>query len=71
VLLDFDMPSGGAYRVATDIRESQPDVRIVALSADESPGAQLDMTRAGAVGHLGRDAADEELVRTVRSGFRY
>ena len=71
VLLDFDMPSGSSYRAATDIREAQPGVRIVAVSKDDSPGAQLDMSRAGAVGHLGPDAADEEIVRTVRSAFLY
>src|SRR5829696_3212989 len=71
VLLDFDLPAGASYRAATDIREAQPGVRIVALSADESPGAQLDMTRAGAVGYLSKGAADDEIVRTVRSAFLY
>jgi two-component system chemotaxis response regulator CheY len=71
VLLDFDMPASGGYRAATSIREAQPDVRIIAVSADESPGAQLDMTRAGAVGHLARGAAGEEIARTVRSAFRF
>ena len=46
-------------------------MRIVALSADGSPAAQLDMSRAGAVGHLGKDAAGEEIARIVRSAFLY
>jgi len=71
VLLDFDMPAGGSYRVATDIRDAQPSVRIIALSADDSPAAQLDMSRAGAVGHLGKDAAGDEIARTVRSAFLF
>ena len=71
VLLDFDMPAGGSYRVATDIRDTLPGVRIVALSADDGPGAQLDMSRAGAVGHLGKDATGEEIARIVRSAFLY
>ena len=71
VLLDFDMPAGGSYRVATDIRDTLPDVRIVALSAHDGPGAQLDMSRAGAVGHLGKDAAGEEIARIVRSAFLF
>ena len=71
VLLDFDMPAGASYRAATDIREALPGVRIVALSADESAAAQLDMSRAGAVGHLSKAAAEDEIARTVRSAFLY
>ena len=71
VLLDFDMPAGASYRVATDIRDALPAVRIVALSADESAAAQLDMSRAGAVGHMSKGAAADEIARTVRSAFLY
>ena len=71
VLLDFDMPGGGGVRAAVDIREALPGVRIVAFSADESPAAHLDMSRAGAVGYVVKGADDDELVRTVRSAFRW
>ena len=71
VLLDFDMPGGGGVRAAIDIRETLPGVRIVALSADDSASAQLDMSRAGAVGYLIKGAPDEEIVRTVRSAYRW
>ena len=56
VLLDVDMPGGGGARAAVEIREALPDVRIVAISADDSQGSQYDMMRAGAVGlhHEGR-----------------
>jgi diguanylate cyclase (GGDEF)-like protein len=71
VLLDFDMPGGGGVRAAIDIRETLPGVRIVALSADDSASAQLDMSRAGAVGYLVKGASDDEIVRTIRSAFRW
>ena len=71
VLLDFDMPGGGGVRAAVDIREALPGVRIVAYSADDSPAAQLDMSRAGAVGYVIKGTGDEELLRTVRSAFRW
>ena len=59
-------------RAALDIREALPGVRIVALSADDSQAAQLDMSRAGAVGYLLKGAAaDDEIVRVIRSAFRY
>ena len=67
VLLDFDTLGGAAQ----DIREAVPGARLVAISADDSPAAQLDMSRAGAVGNLLKDAPDEELVRVIRSAYRF
>ena len=67
VLLDVDMPGGGGARAAVEIREGLPEVRIVAISADDSQGTQYDMMRAGAVGlhHQGlagrRDPARDPL----------
>jgi PleD family two-component response regulator len=70
VLLDFDMPGGGVA-AATAIREASPTTRIVALSADSSPGAQYDMSRAGAVGYLVKGASDDEIVGVLRSSARW
>jgi len=71
VLLDFDMPGGGGVRAAIDIRETLPGVRIVAFSAGDTPSAQLDMSRAGAVGYLAKGADDAEIARTIRSAFTW
>ena len=57
VLLDFDMPGGGGVRAAIEIREGSPDVKLVALSADDSQAAQYDMSRAGAVGYVAQGRA--------------
>jgi diguanylate cyclase (GGDEF)-like protein len=71
VLLDVNMPGGGGLRAANEIREANPDVKIVALSADDSAGAQYDMTRAGAVGYVVKGSPDEEIVRVIRSSARW
>jgi DNA-binding NarL/FixJ family response regulator len=71
VLLDVGMPGGGGLRAANDIREANPEVKVVALSADDSAGAQYDMTRAGAVGFVVKGAPDEEIVRVIRSSARW
>jgi len=71
VLLDFDMPGGGGVRAAVEIREASPTTRIVALSADGSQGAMLDMSRAGAVGYVVKGSADDEIVRVIRSSARW
>jgi diguanylate cyclase (GGDEF)-like protein len=69
VVLDFGMPDG--HRAAAGIREACPTARVIALSADTSPAAQLDMTRAGAVGYLAKGAPAEEIERAIRSAARW
>jgi diguanylate cyclase (GGDEF)-like protein len=71
VLLDFNMPGGGGVRAATEIREANPHIRLVAVSADDSQGAQYDMSRAGAVGYVVKGSPDEEIVRVIRSSARW
>lgn len=71
VLLDVDMPGGGGVTAAQGIRDACPTSRIVALSADESMAAQLDMSRAGAVGYLIKGAPDAEIARVIRSAARW
>ena len=71
VLLDVDMPGGGGVRAAVEIREASPATRVVALSADSSQAAMLDMSRAGAVGYLVKGADESEIVRVIRSAARW
>jgi diguanylate cyclase (GGDEF)-like protein len=71
VLLDFNMPGGGGTRAAMRIHEANPNIRVVAVSADDSQAAQYDMSRAGAVGYVVKGAADEEIVRVIRSAVRW
>jgi two-component system, cell cycle response regulator len=71
VLLDLDMPHGGGTQAAIDIRRELPDARILALSADESQLAMLDMARAGAVGYIVKGAPPAEIVRTIHSSVRF
>ena len=71
VLLDVDMPGGGGARAAVEIREGLPAVRIVAISADDSQNSQYDMMRAGAVGFITKGAADDEILRVIRSSAKW
>lgn len=71
VLLDVDMPGGGGAKAAVEIREGLPEVRIVAISADDSQGTQYDMMRAGAVGFVIKGSSDDEILRVIRSSVRW
>ena len=71
VLLDFDMPHGGGTHAATGILRELPETGIVALSANESRLAMLDMARAGAVGYIVKGAPPAQIVDTIQSSARY
>jgi diguanylate cyclase (GGDEF)-like protein len=71
VLLDVDMPHGGGTHAATEIRRRLPDARIVALSANDSQVAMLDMARAGAVGYIVKGAAPATIVDTIHSSAKF
>jgi DNA-binding NarL/FixJ family response regulator len=71
VLLDFNMPGGGGVRAAMQIRDASPNVKLVAVSADDSAAAQYEMSRAGAVGYVVKGSPDEEIVRVIRSAVRW
>jgi diguanylate cyclase (GGDEF)-like protein len=71
VLLDFNMPGGGGVRAAMQIRDVNPSVKLIAVSADDSQAAQYEMSRAGAVGYVVKGSPDEEIVRVIRSAVRW
>jgi diguanylate cyclase (GGDEF)-like protein len=71
VLLDLDMPAGGGTLAAAEIRRQLPDTRIVALSANDSQVAMLEMARAGAVGYIVKGAAPATIVDTIQSSPKF
>jgi two-component system chemotaxis response regulator CheY len=71
VLLDLDMPAGGGTVAATEILRHVPDARIIALSANESQLAMLEMARAGAVGYIVKGAPPATIVDTIRSSAKF
>ena len=74
VLLDVSMPGMGGLEGAERIRERQPATRIVVLSTHDSPDDVRNAFLAGADGYVVTTAADDELVRAIRTvgrGGRY
>ena len=70
VLMDYDMPGGGA-RAADDIRTEHKRTRVVAMSADDGPAAMMAMAHAGSVGYLVKGAPADEIVRAIHSAARW
>jgi DNA-binding NarL/FixJ family response regulator len=68
---DDPVPLGGGTLAAAQIRAKVPDVRIVAMSANDSQVAMLEMARAGAVGYIVKGAAPATIVDTIVSSAKY
>jgi two-component system response regulator NreC len=66
LLLDLHMPGGPSLQFIPEMRESSPETRIVVLTMQNSPGFVREALRAGAIGYVTKEAADDEVVEAVR-----
>jgi two-component system response regulator NreC len=66
LLLDLHMPGGPSLEAMPQIREASPQTRIVVLTMQNSPGFVREALRAGALGYVTKEQADDELVDAVR-----
>ena len=66
VVIDSHLPDGEGADIAVRLRELQPEVAIVFLSADESEAAMIAAVRAGACAYLPKSRATADVVEAVR-----
>jgi DNA-binding NarL/FixJ family response regulator len=66
VLVDVHMPGGGGMTVISNVLETNPDVKFLALSVSDSPEDVIAMIRAGARGYVTKSIAPPELIDAVR-----
>lgn len=66
VIMDVAMPILNGIQCTHRIRESAPDVKIVALTIHKDKNYLTGMLQAGTSGYLLKDCAAEELVHAVR-----
>ena len=65
VLVDVHMPAGGGKAVITAVRESDPSITFLAISASDAPEDVVATIRAGARGYVTKTISSDELVRAV------
>jgi len=65
VVLDVEMPGGGAALVA-DLSHRTPSVRLMCLSARDDPDTVVAMLVAGAIGYVAKGGLDDDLATWVR-----
>lgn len=61
VLVDVHMPGGGGVAVVSNVLETSPDVRFLALSVSDAPEDVIAMIRAGARGYVTKSISPDEL----------
>ena len=66
LLLDLQMPGGPSLGFIPEMREASPSTRIVVLTMQNSVGFVREALKAGALGYVTKEAADDELVDAVR-----
>ncbi len=73
-VLDISMPGDSGLRVAAELRERSPAIRVLILSMHDNTEYVLESVRAGAHGYLLKDTAATELrgaIRAVSGGESY
>jgi DNA-binding NarL/FixJ family response regulator len=66
VIMDVSMPELNGTQATKRIKQSCPEVRVLALTAYEDKGYLRHLLEAGASGFLLKRAATEELIRSIR-----
>jgi two-component system response regulator NreC len=66
LVLDLNMPGGSSLEAIPTIREESPGTQIVVLTMQQEPAFAREALRAGALGYVLKEAADDELVEAVR-----
>jgi DNA-binding NarL/FixJ family response regulator len=66
VLLDVHLPGGGGRAVIAAVKESDPDVRFLALSVSDAPEDVVDVVHAGARGYVTKSIRSDELIAAIQ-----
>jgi two-component system, NarL family, response regulator NreC len=66
LVLDLNMPGRPSLEAIPEILAASPGTGIVVLTMQEDPAFAREALRAGALGYVLKEAADEELLQAVR-----
>jgi len=67
LVLDLNMPGGSSLEAIPRLRADIPDTAIVVLTMQDDPAFARQALRAGALGFVLKEAAEEELLEAIRA----
>ena len=66
LLLDINMPKGNGIEVATRLKDTHPEIRILALTIHDDENYMMKMIQSGAAGYLLKDVEPSMMVQAIR-----
>jgi DNA-binding NarL/FixJ family response regulator len=69
IILDVNMPGGGAMEATNLIRDHVPETAIVILSADETWDGLIDLFNAGAMNYLRKGMDEPAMAEDLRTAI--
>ncbi|SMC80827.1 response regulator [Pedobacter nyackensis] len=66
LILDINIPGGSNFKMIEQIREIQPDLKIIIFSAHEESTYALRYLKAGVNGYLEKSASEQEIKEAIR-----
>lgn len=66
LLLDINMPKGNGIEVAARLKETHPEIRILALTIHDDENYMMKMIQNGAAGYLLKDVEPSMMVQAIR-----
>ena len=70
VTMEVALPGLSGFDATREIREMDPDVKVLALSMHDSEAYVFQMLQAGAAGYLLKRASAEEVIQAVKAAHR-
>ena len=70
VIMDLSMPGMGGVEATRRLREADPDVRVLVMTASSESTDVLDAIMAGAAGYLLKEATVEEILGALSAAAR-
>ncbi|MCB2028581.1 MAG: response regulator transcription factor, partial [Rhodoferax sp.] len=65
--LDLQLPGGSGLDVLQQVRQMRPDLRVMVLSADDSPDSMQRAMALGANTYLSKSVSERELFEALRA----
>jgi two-component system, NarL family, nitrate/nitrite response regulator NarL len=69
IILDVNMPGGGAMEATNKIRDHAPETAIVILSVDETWDGLIDLLNAGAMNYLRKGMDEPAMAEDLRTAI--
>lgn len=70
VLMDLALPGMNGIEATRRIRESEPDIQVLAVTAHDSPEYFFELMKSEAVGYVLKEATPPELITAIRAARR-